>query len=406
MKTTSYISSRIFSLSKNHLSSTVMRLAVTSVVLGVAVMVISIAVVIGFKNEIRNKVVGFIAPIHVVALNQNASMEESPFVYDSTVRQCVESCPGVKSSFATASKVGLLKTDDEIHGIVMRGVENDYDWTYMQRHLVEGTVPSFSDSISSEILISSAIARKMSLKIGDAARIWFVDEAMRIRGRRLNVVGVYETGLAECDERFAFCHLAQIRRLNGWTEEQVGNVEVHLQEGYDAAEVNNLLYYKVPPQLRSITAEHSYPQIFDWLQLLDMNVLIIIALLLVVAGITVISMMLIIILEKTSTIGLLKALGADNRFIRKVFLRRSLHLLLLGMLIGNAVGLLLCWLQQSFHLISLDQTTYYLSSVPIEINLFYVVLLNVGIFLVWTLMLLVPTMIINNINPCKSIRFE
>ena len=406
MKATRFISSRIFSFSKENLSSVVMKIAVVSIALGISIMLISIAVIVGFKNQIKEKVVGFVSPIQIQVLNQNESIEETPFLYDSTLKSRLD-LPFIKSIYPTANKAGLVKTEAEIHGIVLKGVNGDYNWNYIKSNLVAGDIPQyFDDERSNDVLISKIISDKMMLNVGDEVRIWFIGENMKTRGRKFLVKGIYETGLTECDERFIYCDLSQIRRLNGWDENMVGHLEIDLIEGVSAAEANNIIYYKIPTNLISYEASSLYPQIYDWLELQDMNVVIIIVLMLLVAGITIISMLLIIVLERTSTIGILKSMGANNAFIRRVFLQRSQRILLIGMLFGNILGVGLCLIQKYTEIIKLSPESYYLSSVPIEINLTYILLLNIGTFILWVLMMSIPTMIINNIKPSKSIRFE
>ncbi|MBE6346742.1 MAG: ABC transporter permease [Lentimicrobiaceae bacterium] len=406
MKATRFISSRIFSLSKENLSSTVMKIAMLSIALGIAIMLISISVVVGFKNQIKDKVIGFVSPIQIQVLNQNESMEETPFVYDSLVKSRLQ-LPFIKSIHQTANKAGIIKTDSEIQGVVLKGVDKDYNWDYISSNIVAGSLPEYNDAErSNDVIISKIISDKMHLGVGDDIRIWFVGEDMKARGRKFSVKGIYETGLVECDERFVYCDLNQIRRLNGWENDEVGHLEIMLTEGVDIEEANNIIYYSIPTNLLSLTASDLYPQIFDWLELQDMNVVIIIALMLMVSGVTIISMLLIIVLERTSTIGVLKAMGADNAFVRKIFLQRSRKILLVGMLIGNAFGLGLCVIQKYTEFIKLSPESYYLSSVPIELNLWYILMLNVGTFLLWVLMMLIPTMVINNVKPSKSIRFE
>ena len=306
MSASKFIADRIFSLSKENLSSTVMRLAVTSVALAIIVMLISWAVVVGFKNQIRDKVIGFVAPIHVQALDKNESVEETPFVLDSLLISRLNSIEGIAHYQQVANKAGMIKTDDEIQGVVLKGVDEHYDWSYFSHSLVE-----------TEVLVSKAIANKMLLNVGDDVRVWFIDKDNQARGRKFAVTGIFETGLAEFDERFVFADLNQIRKLNGWEDNEAGLVEISLKEGADAQQVNDRLYYTLPTNLASYTARDSNPQIFDWLDLLDTNVWLIMALMLLVAGITVISMLLIIIIERTSTIGLLKAMGASNKFVRE-----------------------------------------------------------------------------------------
>ena len=406
MNAATFISKRIFSLSKENLSSTVMRIAVASVALGIAIMLISIAIVVGFKNQIKDKVVGFVAPIHVQALNQNESIEEAPFVLDSVLTARLDKS-FITSMHKTANKAGIIKTDDEIQAVVLKGVDADYNWDYINSYLIDGKIPQYVENErSNDVVISKIISHKMNLQVGDPVRIWFVDQDMKARGRKFNVKGIYETGLHECDERFVYCDLNQIRRLNGWNNNEIGHLEIWVDNEKKITEYNHSIYYSIPTELVSYTAMDSYPQIFDWLELQDMNVVIIIVLMLLVAGITIISMLLIIILEKTSTIGLLKSMGASNGLIRSIFLKRSVKILLIGMLIGNVFGIGICLLQKYTGLVSLSPESYYLSAVPIEMNVWYILALNAGTMLLWIAMMLLPTMLINNIRPSKSIRFE
>ena len=406
MNAATFISKRIFSLSKENLSSTVMRIAVTSVALSIAIMLISIAVVVGFKNQIKDKVVGFVAPIHVQALNQNESIEETPFVLDSVLKARLDK-PFITEIHKTANKAGIIKTDDEIQAVVLKGVDYDYNWGYINKYLVDGDIPQYIENErSNDVVISNIIAHKMNLKVGDPVRIWFVDKDMKARGRKFNITGIYETGLQECDERYVYCDLDQIRKLNGWENDEIGHLEIFVDNQSDIRDYNRQVYYSIPTELVSYSAMETYPQIFDWLELQDMNVVIIIVLMLLVAGITIISMLLIIILERTSTIGLLKAMGASNGLIRSIFLKRSCRILLIGMVIGNVFGIGLCLIQKFTNLISLSPESYYLSAVPIELNIWHILALNIGTMILWVLMLLLPTMLINNVRPSKSIRFE
>ena len=325
MNAASFISKRIFSLSKENLSSTVMRIAVTSVALGIAIMLISIAVVVGFKNQIKDKVVGFVAPIHIQALNQNESIEETPFLFDSVLNARLDK-PFITEMHPTANKAGIIKTDEEIQAVVLKGVDHDYNWSYIGSYLVDGEIPQYAENQrSNDVVISNIIAHKMQLNVGDPVRIWFVDQDLKARGRKFSVKGIYETGLQECDERYVYCDLDQIRKLNGWNNNEIGHLEIWVDDEKQINDYNEQIYYSIPTHLVSYSAMETYPQIFDWLELQDMNVVIIIVLMLLVAGITIISMLLIIILERTSTIGLLKSMGASNGLIRSIFLKRSSH---------------------------------------------------------------------------------
>ena len=406
MNAASFISKRIFSLSKENLSSTVMRIAVTSVALGIAIMLISIAVVVGFKNQIKDKVVGFVAPIHIQALNQNESIEETPFLFDSVLNARLNK-PFITEMHPTANKAGIIKTDEEIQAVVLKGVDHDYNWSYIGSYLVDGEIPQYTENQrSNDVVISNIIAHKMQLNVGDPVRIWFVDQDLKARGRKFSVKGIYETGLQECDERYVYCDLDQIRKLNGWNNNEIGHLEIWVDDEKQINDYNEQIYYSIPTHLVSYSAMETYPQIFDWLELQDMNVVIIIVLMLLVAGITIISMLLIIILERTSTIGLLKSMGASNGLIRSIFLKRSCRILIIGMAIGNVIGIGLCLIQKYTNLITLSPESYYLSAVPIELNIWNILALNAGTMILWVLMLLLPTMLINNIRPSKSIRFE
>ena len=406
MSGTKFISERLFSLSKEHLSSTVMRLAVASVALAIAVMIISLAVVVGFKNQIRDKVIGFVAPIHIQALDLNDSYEEQPFKMDERLVKVLADNKAIRHYQRVADKAGMIKTDKEIQGVVMKGVGQEYDWSYFDGNLVEGAVPRYADSArSDEVLLSKLIADRMLLSVGDPVRVWFIDEDMQARGRKFIVKGIFETGLLEFDERFVFCDLNQVRRLNHWEDDETGAVEVWTDPD-DMDKVNEKLYFSIPATLASYTASDSNSQIFDWLDLLDTNVWLILVLMFLVAGITMISMLLIVIIEKTSTVGLLKAMGASNRFVRRVFLHRSLRILLVGMAIGNVIGLGFCFLQYYTGVIRLNPETYYLSSVPVEIHLSTILILNAVTLALWMLLQLIPTSIINRIRPARSIRFE
>lgn len=407
MKGYKFISDRLFSFSRDSLSATVMRLAVTSVALAIVVMIISLAVVVGFKHQIRDKVIGFVAPIHIQALNRNESFEEQAFVVDDRLKNALDNTHGIHHYQPVGNKAGMIKTDEEIQGVIMKGVDSHYDWSYFERCLVDGVVPHYVDSArSTEALVSKAIANKLLLSVGDPMRVWFIDEDMQARGRKFDIVGIFETGLSEFDERYVFCDLNQIRRLNHWEMNEAGLMEVWLDDVESMEAINDSLYFRIPGNLACYTARESNPQVFDWLALLDTNVWLILVLMFLVAGITMISMLLILIIERTSTIGLLKAMGASDQFVRQVFLHRSMRILLIGMLIGNLLGLGFCFLQYHTGFIYLNPETYYLSSVPIEIQPVTVLLLNLGTFALWLLMLLIPTAIINRIRPSRSIRFE
>ncbi|KAF0128717.1 MAG: lipoprotein release ABC transporter permease [Bacteroidetes bacterium] len=407
MRPETFIASRLFSVSREQMSSTIIRIAVLSVAVGLAVMMISVAVVIGFKNQIRSKVTGFVSEIQIEALNNNLSSEALPMVLDDELFLKLVDNEEIKHFQAVAQKAGIVKTDDNIQGVILKGVGDDYDWTYLNDRIVAGRPISFSDTaLTSEILVSKKIAGKLNLQPGQALRMWFVDaESLQTRGRKFEISGLFETGLAEFDDRFIFGDIGHVQKLYNWQPDQFGAVEIYLKQSANSAAVAESLYYSVPVDLNVSTAEEKYPQIFDWLELQDMNVWIILLLMVLVSGITMISTLLIIILERTSMIGILKAMGAGNAFIRRIFLFNSYRILVKGMLFGNAIALTFIGLQSYFGWLKLPEESYYLSEVPVELHLYHFLLLNFGLLIIWSLALLIPVTVINAIQPSKAIRY-
>lgn len=408
MRVDSFIASRIFSFGKDNISSVVIRIALLSVSLGLAVMLISVSVLIGFKEQIRDKIIGFAAHIQVVSFNNNQSVEETPFVFTDSLRAQLASFPAICSVHAVANKAGIIRTDDQIQGVILKGVDQAYDWNYLGQSLVSGTVPVYSDSvISDDVLISKQLANRLLLNPGDPLRMWFVSNDNRqARGRRFNISGIYETGLFEFDERFIFGDIRHVQRLNGWNESEVGTVEIKLDDIALLESTSEQVYYSLPIHLTSYDAYESYPHIFDWLNLQDMNVIIIVLLMIFVSGITMVSTLLIIILEKTRLIGLLKAMGAGNQLIKRVFLIHSLKILLYGMAYGNFIAIAFVLIQYHFGLFSLPAESYYLSEVPVSIAYLPFLSINLGAIILWFIAFILPVSVINAVSPAQSIKFN
>ncbi len=407
MRAESFIAARIFSMRKESISSTIVRVAVLSVALGLSVMMVSVAVVIGFKNQIRDKVTGFVADIQIEALNNNSSSEALPFTADTGLTDALEASEQIVHYQFTASKAGIIKTEDHILGVVLKGVGSDFDWQYLRPRILEGQAPVISDTaLSNEVLISRKIADKLVVAPGQSIRMWFVDAAsQQPRGRKFTVSGIYETGMSEFDERYLIGDIGHVQKLYNWQPDQYALVEVELRDDADAAMVSEQLYYEVPVKLNVTTAAERFPQIFDWLQLQDMNVWIILLLMLMVSAITMVSTLLIMILERTPMIGILKAMGAGNHFIRRMFLLNSYRILLNGMIWGNLLALTFIGLQLQFGLFKLPEASYYLSEVPVELHWAHFIGLNGGLFLLWSASLLIPVTVINAIDPAKAIRY-
>jgi len=408
MKIASFIARRFYSMSRSGVSGVVMNTAIFSVALGVAVMIVSVSIVIGFKQQIREKVVGFVSHIQIESLDNNSSYEVNPITFNAALKQQLLDLEGVIQVQATAGKAGIIKTDDHIQGIVLRGITHDFDWSLFERSLISGTLIQIEkENRSDEVMISSITARKLFLKAGDELRVWFVaGENNQPRGRKFTVTGIFETGLTEFDEMYVLADIRHVQRLNGWNEDQVGTLEVRINDIAMLNETAESIDELLPVDMVAYTVRQNYPHIFDWLDLQDMNVVVIILLLLMVAGITMVSTLLIIILERTSMIGILKAMGANNKTIREIFLIHSADILIRGLFFGNLLGVGFCLLQLETAWLKLPAESYYLSEVPVYLSLENVLITNLVTLLIWMLMLLIPTAVINRITPSKAIRFS
>ena len=398
---------------EKEVSKPAVLIAMWGIAIGLAVMIVAVAVVIGFKHEVRDKVVGIGSDITITNFDAQKSYETVPVVAGDSLLDALRSMEGVKHVQRYSTKPGMIMTEDNFLGMVLKGVSQEYDWTFLKEHLQEGEIPAFTDSESTNrTLVSRTIANKLNLKLGDKLYTYYIS-AENVRARRLEVAGIYQTNFSIYDNMFLLTDLYTVNRLNAWQADQASGIELEvadvsrLEETKEAisAEVD-LLKDRYGATYYTQTVEESNPQIFAWLDLLDMNVWVILILMTGVAGFTMISGLLIIILERTNMIGVLKALGADNLAIRKVFLSFSVFLIGRGMLWGNIIGLSFVFIQSQFHLFKLDPSIYYVDSVPVAFNLWWWVLLNVCSLLASVLMLVGPSYLIAHIHPAKSIRFE
>lgn len=409
-----FIAKRIYFSKEGDRQATppVVRIAMVGIALGLAVMILSVAIVIGFKKEIRNKVIGFGSHIQITNFDNNTSYESTPIAVSDTLMEHLKSFPRITHVESFATKPGILKTDTDFQGIVLKGVDKDYDWTFFRNNLKEGELPDFSGGKSStDVLISRYLANLLGLSVRDSFLTYFVQED--VRARKFRITGIYETGFVDYDKIFVLADIRQIRRLNGWASDEVSGLELQVDEYDNLDQVAEDLYFDIAERqdrngntyyTRSI--KEMNPMIFDWLDVQDINVVVILVLILAVAGFTMISGLLIIILERTNMIGILKALGENNTSIRKIFLYISFFLIGKGMIWGNVIGIVLCLAQSCFHIVKLDPSVYYLDAVPIDLNLFSLALLNLGTLAAAMLMMLGPSFLITKIHPAKSIRFE
>lgn len=410
-----FIAKRLYSEQgdKRKVSRPAIHIATAGVAIGLAVMIISVCVVLGFKHTIRDKVIGFGSHIQVADFLTLQQMEQYPIVIDDSMIDVLKHIPDVAHVQRFAMKEGILKTDSDFLGVAFKGVGPEFDSTFIHNNMVEGSIPPFSDSVShNKILVSQLMADKLHLKSGQRIFAYFFDNN-GVRTRRFTIAGIYQTNLKKYDETIVFTDLYTAVKLNGWESDQASGAELSVNNFDNLDMVESRVISKVKGTVdhygetySSATIKELNPQIFQWLDLMDLNVWIILALMLIVAGVTMISGLLIIILERTSMIGILKALGARNKTIRHTFMWFAVFIIGKGMLIGNVLSLGLLALQQAFGIIKLDAQTYYVSTVPVEINALYIVALNVATLLISVVMLVAPSYLISHIHPAKSMRYE
>ncbi|MBL6963230.1 MAG: ABC transporter permease [Bacteroidetes bacterium] len=405
MKFEFYIAKRITFQSKRTFSKTVVRIAIAAIALSLAVMMVSISIVKGFQQEIKNKVTGFASHIQITHTNINYTFENEPIEYSPDVYKRINEIDQVNHLQVFANKPGIIKTQEAIEGVILKGVSSTYDWNYMNQFLREGKHPEFSDSSSStEILISATTCRKLRLKIGDDVAIYFVQQPPRVR--KFTISGIFESGIEEIDEVFAVCDIRQIQKLNNWSENQIGGYEVFMNDLEELERVNDLIRAGVNYNEDTKMITEIYPQIFDWLNLLNVNIRIILLLMVIVAAVNMITALLIIILEKTTMIGILKSFGSTDQSVSFIFIIHSAFLILTGILIGNVFSLAIIFLQQKFEIIKLPAESYYMDHVPVLFTWGRFILLNMATFVICTLIMFIPARYVAGIKPIKAIRFD
>jgi len=389
------------------------RIATAGVAIGLAVMIVSVCVVFGFKHTIRDKVVGFGSHIQVGDFMTLQAGESFPIQMGDSMMNVLRQTEGVSHVQRFAMKQGILKTDEDFLGVVFKGVGPEFDSTFIHQNMVEGSIPVFSDSVSSNrMLISKPMADKLRLKAGERIFAYFIDPN-GVRARRFTISGIYQTNLTQFDNVMCFIDLYTAVRLNGWQPDQASGAEVSVGDFERVDDTEAIFINKVNRQVdrygetySTKTIRELNPQIFSWLDLLDLNVWIILALMTAVAGVTMISGLLIIILERTTMIGVLKALGARNKTIRRTFLWFATFMIGKGLLFGNLIGIGLVLLQRWTGLVKLDPETYYVSTVPVELNIPIILLLNVATLLISIFVLIAPSYLVSHIHPAKSMRYE
>lgn len=410
-----FIAHRIYSDDGDHrkVSRPAIRIATIGVAIGLAVMIITVSVVLGFKHTIRDKVVGFGSHIQVESFIASQSATPYPVCVDDSLMKVLEGINGVRHVGRYALTQGILKTNDDFLGVVIKGIGEDYDTHFLQGNLVEGKMPHFSSTKNSnELLISRMIANKLGLKTGDHVFAYFIDYN-NVRARKFTVAAIYETNMTQFDESLCFTDLPLPVKLNNWEKDQCSGAELLVSDFDQLQTVADMVVERVNRHtdhygeiLTSHTLQETYPQVFSWLSLLDINVWIILVLMVCVAGFTMISGLLIIILERTQMIGLLKALGARNISIRHTFLWFAAFIIGQGMLWGNTIGIAFILLQRHTGFIKLDPANYYVTTAPMELNIPLILLLNIATLVVTLFVLIVPSFLVSHIHPSRSMRYE
>ena len=398
---------------KRKVSRPAIRIATVGVAIGLAVMIVTVSVVLGFKHTIRDKVVGFGGHIQVQNMLTYSNTDPYPICLDDSMMQVLRDIKGVKHVERYTIAQGILKTDEDFLGILFKGVGQEYDMNFLKEHLLEGEIPQFSDSVSTyKLLISKMIADKLQLSTGDEVFGYFIGQE-DVRTRKYTVSGIYQTNMTRFDESLCFTDIYAANRLNGWEADQCTGAEIAVEDPDNMLPVEDAFISQVNRKIdkygetyTSRTLYELYPQVFSWLDLLDINVWIILILMVCVAGFTMISGLLIIILERTQMIGILKALGARNTTIRRTFLWFSVFIIGQGLLWGNILGIGLVLLQNYTGIISLDPQTYYVSEAPMELSLPLTLLINVATLLICVFVLIAPSYLISHIHPAKSMRYE
>jgi lipoprotein-releasing system permease protein len=407
---------------KSNISRPIVKIAIIGIALGISVMILTIAIALGFKREIISKITGITSHLTITNVNINNSNEPDPLKISDDTLKLAKAQQGILSIQKTAVKSGIIKTKTENEGILLKGVSNDYDFSFLKNYILEGELPVFSDtSVSKQILVSKKLADRLNIHLNDKVIAYFVTRKKlqdtsfvgrnyyveyEKRSRDFRVCGIFNTGFSDFDNNLAFVDLKQIQRLNYWENNEVGAYELFIKDFSkledEAIALQELLGYSY----RVTPVNDAYSNIFSWLEMVDVNGIIIISLMLLVAGVNMITALLILILERANMIGLIKAIGMSNVKVRKIFFYISMRLLSRGLLYGNIVGIAVVLIQLYFQPIKLDSDVYYVEYVPVIFNAFYLLALNAGIILSCLLMMFFPTMILTRLTPVKTLRFD
>ncbi|MGB5818272.1 MAG: FtsX-like permease family protein [Saonia sp.] len=396
---------------KISISAPIIKIAIAAIALGIIMMLIAIATGVGLKHKVREKVAAFNGHIQIYNYDNNTSdVSVVPVSTDQDFYPEFTTVAGISHIQAVANKAGIIRTEETFEGIIAKGVGKDYDWDIFQEYLVQGRLPRYDDELNDEVLISRRMADKLQFKVGNSFSTFFLkgEDASKIPNKRnFKIVGIYDSGFEEFDGTYVFIDIRHIQRMNKWEANQVGNFEVFLDSFDEIDEKSNEIYGKTLSTLDTQNIKNKYYRIFEWIGLFDFNIALIIGIMIIVGGINMVTALLVLILERTQMIGILKALGSANWSIRKVFLYNATYLIGIGLLWGNFLGLGILWMQDRFRMFKFpNPEEYYIDYIPVHIDFFTVILLNFGVLILCLLMLLLPSYIITKITPVKAIKFE
>jgi len=394
---------------KSSISAPIIKIAISAIAIGIVMMLVSVATGIGLQQKIREKVSAFNGQVIISNYdNNNSEVTLVPISKKQDFYPDFKSVPEVSHIQAIASKAGIIRTENAFEGIIFKGVGSDYDWNNIKEYLVEGKLPDFSKSLNEEVIISKFLANRLNLKVGDKFNTFFIKEEQgkMPNSRRFKINGIFNSGFQDFDATYIIGDIRHIQRINKWNPDQVGAFEVFVKDFNNIKTTGNQIYEQTSSDLDTKTIIEKYSYIFDWLQLFDFNIIVILAVMILVATINMVVALLVLILERTQMIGILKALGANNWTVRKIFLYNAFYLIMRGLFWGNLIGISLLLIQQQFGVIQLNPENYYVNQAPVYINWVYVVLLNLLTITVCFLVLLIPSYIITKISPVKAIRFD
>ncbi|MBT8266683.1 MAG: ABC transporter permease [Bacteroidia bacterium] len=394
---------------KSSVSAPIIKIGIAAIAIGMVVMLVAIATGIGLQQKIRDKAIAFNGHITISNFDTNISDEsQNPISNQQVFYPEFKSIDGINHIQAVATKFGVIRTASDFEGVVLKGVGADFDWRFFEEFLIEGQLPTFNSDYSNDVLISQYLANRLGFKVNDSFQMYFAKEDINKPPSiiKYNIVGIYKSGFQELDATYMLGDINHIRRLNKWDDDHIGHFEIFIDDFDELIEKDDEIYNFIPSTLNTQNVVEKYDSVFEWINIFDKNIYGIIGIMIVVAGINMITALLVLILERTQMIGILKALGSNNWSIRKVFLYNASYLILLGLFWGNIIGLGLLFLQQKFGLFPLDPDVYYVTQVPVYISFSYVIALNIGTFFLCLMMLLIPSIVITKISPVKAMRFE